>query len=260
MSYNYTVSGLSDSFYEVLKQSTKVMSTGDMVGMGMKQFLLIERGSPELFLGGKVPDVLFLGQDPTIVSPRHIPVVLDLANPAGQLHKYIFGKVCAGLNIHKSRVLAWNLVNRYFIDKPRKLAADSEVEADLNHRFPKLWGDKGDWKTVRFLYYYFAEFGKQELDYIVDKYVPLVLVSLGEPVFRVLRYAYALPQGTAMPENLADFCCKLTFRIRVGQEEMLWLALPHEPTGDRNPHYKRVLADELPGVGQHLAVELKSKA
>jgi len=102
----------------------------------MDQFMLIERGSPELFCGGKMADVLFLGQDPTIVSPRHIPVVLDPHNPDGRLYKYIFGKLCKDLNINKSNVLAWNLVNRYFTDKPRVPA--SQVESSLINSFPKL--------------------------------------------------------------------------------------------------------------------------
>jgi|GEM_PF-6948257 len=220
---------------------------------------MIERGSPELFRGGKSADLLFLGQDPTIVSPRHVPFVLDLGNPTGQLYKYMFGKVCKGLGIPKSRILAWNLVNRYFIDKPRKLAADPQVETHLIHRYSQLSGDKGDWNTVRFLYHYFAGFGKQELEYVVDKYSPRLLVSFGEPVFRVLRYAYALPQGVTMSENLADFCCDHSFTINVGDKELFWLALPHEPTGDRNPHYKKVLAEKLPVVRRQLAAELTGK-
>jgi hypothetical protein len=226
----------------------------------MQKFLLIERGSPELYRGGKVLDVLFLGQDPTIVSRRHIPVVLDLHNSNGQLSKYIFGKVCKNLGIAKSRVIAWNLVNRYFIDKPRILAVDPQVETELTNRFSHVNGAKNDWRTVRFLYYYFLEFGKQELEYIVNKYVPHLLISLGEPVFRVLRQAYALPQGVAIPENLADFCCERNSKISVGSKEVLWLALPHEPTGDRNPHYKKVLAEKLPVVGRSLADELGGNA
>lgn len=225
----------------------------------MQRFLLVERGSPELFSGGKAPGVLFLGQDPTIVSPRHIPVALDLRNPTGQLYKYIFGKICKNLSINRSRVLAWNLVNRYFIGKPRMLALDPEVEINLSNRYPKLNGAKNDWKTVRFLYYYFLEFGQQELEYIVDKYLPRLLISLGEPVYRVLRYAYALPRGLATPENLADFCCEYTFIITVGNKELLWLALPHEPTGDRNPHYKKVLTEKLPVIGRKLTDDLEDK-
>ena len=225
----------------------------------MQRFLLIERGSPELFKRGKAPDVLFLGQDPTIVSPRHIPVVLDLRNPTGQLYKYIFGTICKNLSINKSRVLAWNLVNRYFTAKPRILALDPEVELNLGNRYPKLGGAKNDWRTVRFLYYYFLEFGKQELEYIADKYSPKLLISLGEPVYRVLRYAYALPHGLAIPENLADFCCEYTYRIAIGNKELLWLALPHEPTGDNNPHYKKVLTEKVPVIGRALANELEDR-
>jgi hypothetical protein len=205
----------------------------------MRRFLLVERGSPELFSGGEAPDVLFLGQDPTIVSPRHISVALDLRNPTGQVYKYIFGKICKYLGISRSRVLAWNLVNRYFVGKPRVLALDPEVEINLRNRYPKLNGPRNDWRTVRFLYYYFLEFGQQELEYIVDKYSPRLLISLGEPVYRVLRYAYALPYGLVAPENLADFCCEYTFEVAAGGRDLFWLALPHEPTGDHNPHYKK---------------------
>ncbi len=222
----------------------------------MQSFLLTERGSPEVFRGGKTADVLFLGQDPTIVSARHIPVVLDLANHKGRLYKYMFGTVCGGLNITKNRVLAWNLVNRYFTDKPRKLAARAEVASDLGRRFPQLDGRNGDWTTVRFLYYYFSEFGQQELEYIVSKYSPKALISLGEPVFRVLRHAYALPQGVTIPDNLVDFCCEHVFTIDIDDVRLVWLALPHQPTGDRSPHYKTLLAEKLPVIGPQLMAEL----
>ena len=188
-----------------------------------------------------------------------MPVVLDLRNPNGQLSKYIFGKVCKNLGITKSRVIAWNLVNCYFIDKPRMLAVDPQVETSLINTFYQVDGAKNDWKTVRFLYHRFLEFGKQELEYVVNKYEPRLLVSLGEPVFRVLRHAYALPQRVVIPENLADFCCERSFSISVGNKAVLWLALPHEPTGDRNPHYKKVLAGKLPVVGRSLAAELEGR-
>ena len=221
----------------------------------MKQNLFIERGSPELFRGSKEADVLFLGQDPTIVSPRHIPFVLDLKNSSGQLSKYIFGKICKTLRFSRKRVLAWNLVNRYFIKKPSALADDPQVELYLLNRFPQMNGTKNDWKTVRFLNHYFIEFGKQELEYVVNKYQPWIVISLGEPVFRVLKYTYALPQRITMPENLAEFCCDRTFRIRIGETELVWLALPHEPTGDRNPHYQKVLLDKLPIIASMLQNE-----
>jgi len=214
----------------------------------MGKYLLVERGSPELFRGSKEADILFLGQDPTIVSPRHIPVVLDLNNSSGQLSKYIFGKICKTLSLSRRRVLAWNLVNRYFVKKPRDLADDLRVEPYLSDQYSQLNGNKNDWKTVRFLYHYFMEFGKEELEYVVSKYQPCILISLGEPVFRVLRYAYALPQNITIPENLADFCCDRIFEIKIGSNTLVWLALPHEPTGDRNPHYQKVLSEKLPVV------------
>ena len=220
--------------------------------INMQEYLLVERGSPELFRGSKTPDVLFLGQDPTIVSSRHIPVVLDLNNLPGQLSKYIFNNICKTLGFSKKRVLAWNLVNRYFTKKPRNLAHDIQIELYLRNKFLQLDGSRNDWKTVRFLYYYFIEFGKQELEYVINKYQPNIIISLGEPVFRVLRYVYALPQMTNIPENLAEFCCDRTFRIKIEEIALSWLALPHEPTGDRNPHYQKVLSDKLPIVANML--------
>jgi len=219
-----------------------------VLDIDMKKYLLVERGSPELFRGSKEADVLFLGQDPTIVSPRHIPVALDLENSSGPISKYIFGKICKYLGFSRRRVLAWNLVNRYLVKKPRALADDPQIEPRLSEQYSQLNGNKNDWKTVRFLYHYFIEFGKQELEYVVNKYQPRILISLGEPVFRVLRYAYALPQRISMPENLAEFCCDRTFKIKIGNIALVWLALPHEPTGDRNPHYQKVLSEKLPVV------------
>jgi len=220
--------------------------------ISMQEYLLIERGSPELFRGSKTADVLFLGQDPTIVSSRHISVVLDLNNLSGQLGKYIFHNICGTLGFSKERVLAWNLVNRYFTKKPRDLAHDIQTELYLRNKFLQLDGSKNDWKTVRFLYHYFIEFGKQELEYVIDKYQPNIIISLGEPVFRVLRHAYAIPQDITMPENLVEFCCDRIFKIIVGNNTLVWLALPHEPTGDRNPYYQKVLSDKLPIVANML--------
>jgi len=218
----------------------------------MQEYLLVERGIPELFRGSKMADVLFLGQDPTIVSSRHIPVVLDLNNLSGQLSKYIFNKICRTLGFSRKRVLAWNLVNRYFTKKPRGLAHDLRIELYLRNEFLQLDGSRNDWKTVRFLYHYFIEFGKQELEYVINKYQPNIIISLGEPVFRVLRYAYAIPQDITMPENLAELCCDTTFEISVGNNTLVWLALPHEPTGDRNPHYQKVLSNKLPMIASVL--------
>ncbi|GAH38678.1 unnamed protein product, partial [marine sediment metagenome] len=45
----------------------------------------------------------------------------------------------------------------------------------------------------------------------------------GEPVFRVLRYAYALPQNITIPENLADFCCDRIFE-NIDHSNMVQLA------------------------------------
>lgn len=47
--------------------------------------------------------------------------------------------------------------------------------------------------------------------------------------------------------------------ITVGNRELLWLALPHEPTGDRNAHYKKVLTEKLSVRGHTLANELEDK-
>ena len=224
-----------------------------MSELNMGNYLLVERANPELLRGSNEADVLFLGQDPTIVSPRHIPVALDLKNSSGKLSKYIFGKICKNLKINKRRVLAWNLVNRYFAKKPRILADEPLVEQYLHDQFPQMDGNKNDWKTVRFLYHYFVEFGKQEFEYIVRKYHPRTLISLGEPVFRVLRYAYALPQNITIPENLSEFCCEKTFRIQINNITLIWLALPHEPTGDHNPHYQKVLFEKLPMMANILS-------
>lgn len=224
--------------------------------MLMDELMLLERGSPELFRGGRTPDVLFLGQDPTIVSRRHISHVLDLSNSRGHLHKYVFGNICRRLSIPKRRIMAWNLVNRYFVDKPRTLAHNCVNQDRLREAFPEVNGRKGDWDTVRFLYSYFRELGKPELEYVVDKYSPRVLISLGEPVFRVLRHAYASPQGLSVPENLADFCCEEVHQLRVAGVTLLWLSLPHEPTGDHNPHYMRVLEEKLPSLRSIMATDL----
>lgn len=218
----------------------------------MQKYLVVERGSPELFRASKTADVLFLGQDPTIVSSRHIPVVLDLNNLSGQLSKYIFNNICRTLGFNKERVLAWNLVNRYFTKKPRDLAHDIQIELYLRNKFLQLDGSRNDWKTVRFLYHYFIEFGKQELEYVINKYQPNIIISLGEPVFRVLRHAYAIPQDITMPENLAEFCCDRIFKIIVGNNTLVWLALPHEPTGDCNTHYQKVLSNKLPMIASVL--------
>lgn len=150
----------------------------------------------------------------------------------------------------------WNLVNRYFIKKPRALAHAPRVEPYLLDRFPQMNGKKNDWKTVRFLHHYFIEFGKQELEYVVNKYQPRIIISLGEPVFRVMRYTYALPQRNTVPENLAEFCCDGTFKIKIGKIALAWLALPHEPTGDHNSYYQKVLLDKLPIIADGLQLDL----
>jgi len=42
-------------------------------------------------------------------------------------------------------------------------------------------------------------------------------------------------------------------------KELLWLAFPHEPTGDNNPHYKKVLTEKLPVIERALANELEDR-
>lgn len=121
-----------------------------------------------------------------------MPVVLDLRSPNGQLSKCVFGKVCRNSGITRSRVIAQNPVNCPFSDKRRMLPVDPQVETYRINRFYQVDGAKNDWETVRFVYHYFLESGKQELEYVVNRYERRLLVSLGEPVFRVLRHAYAL--------------------------------------------------------------------
>jgi len=64
----------------------------------------------------------------------------------------------------------------------------------------------------------------------------------------LLSTASALYYSTTYILNLADFCCDRIFEIKIGSNTLVWLALPHEPTGDRNPHYQKVLSEKLPVV------------
>ena len=223
-------------------------------------YFIRDYNGPEAYKIGSNPDVLILGQDPTIDTHTRFDIALGLGLSTAStgkesinLQNYIFGDILSQLRIDRSRIIATNLVNLYYYDVPNKKIAKAyqrlileiaERESiDISQYPDRMNGailhalnfkakTQGDFERLLSL---------QSIDH---------LITLGEPVFQVLRERYGLELPTkikAVLENLG----REPNVVGICGKKVSLLPLPHifNKNNARWKFYARFLQEKLP----HLA-------
>jgi len=223
-------------------------------------YFIRDYDGPKPYQIGSNPDVLILGQDPTIDTHTRFDIALGLGlSPAStgkesiNLQDYIFGDILSPLGINRSRVIATNLVNLYYYDVPnRKIAKEyqhlileiAERESIDISQYPDRTNGailhalnfkaktQGDFERLLSL---------QSIDH---------MITLGEPVFQVIRERYKLElpiKIQAVLENLS----REPNVVGICGKRVSLLPLPHifDKNNARWKFYARFLQEKLP----HLA-------
>lgn len=93
-------------------------------------YFIRDYNGPELYQPGDNPDVMILGQDPTIDRTTRFSTALGLGTSKSspgrespRLKNYLLNKVLIPLSINKPRIMVTNLVNLYYCDVPNSKIA-----------------------------------------------------------------------------------------------------------------------------------------
>ncbi len=221
-------------------------------------YFIRDYDGPRPYQPGSDPDVLILGQDPTVDRHRRFSVVLgfertpdSLDSESTNLQRYIRDRILAQLGVDEKRIIATNLINAYYSDVPNKRIA--KAYRDLITGTAKLKGievgqypDKSNGALLHAINF---ECGyRADLERVMT--IPSIrhLITLGEPVFQVLRERYGLvdlaPKIRSVLTQVSD---KPPRAVLAGSEVSL-LPLPHifNVNNQRWKFYDDFLHDRLP--------------
>jgi len=220
-------------------------------------YFIRDYDGPEPYRGGSSPDVLILGQDPTVDQNTRFARVLGLEpsessseRESSPLQNYIFNKILAPLGINRTRIIATNLVNLYYYDVPnRKIAKRYQ---DLIVNTAKREGiDVGKYpnKTNGAILHALNFKARTQRDFEEILKLPSIchLITLGEPVFQVLMERYNLDLPPKIKEVLQTLSDKPPI-IHIGNREVSLLPLPHifYENSPRWHFYTRFIDENLP--------------
>ena len=165
-------------------------------------YFIRDYDGPRPYQIGSNPGVLILGQDPTIDTHTRFDTVLGLALSSGSasresmhLQNYILGDILSPLGIDRNRIIATNLVNLYYFDVPnRKIAKEyqrlildtAEREGIDTRQYP----DKTNGAILHALNFKAQTQG--DFEKLMGSQPIAHMITLGEPVFQVLRERYRL--------------------------------------------------------------------
>ena len=222
-------------------------------------YFIRDYNGPETYQIGSNPDVLILGQDPTIDTHTRFGIALGLGASTSStskesinLQNYIFGDILSPLGIDRSRIIATNLVNLYYYDVPnreiaktyrRLILETAEREGIDISQYPNKTNG-GILHSLNFKAKTQGDFerllGLQSIEH---------LITLGEPVFQVLRERYGLELPTkikAVLENLG----RGPDLVRICGKRVSLLPLPHifNKNNANWKFYTRFLQEKLPAL------------
>lgn len=191
---------------------------------------------PEIYQISDNPDVMILGQDPTIDGETRFAKALGLGpsesssgRESPRLKNYIFNKILSPLGIDRSRIIATNLVNAYYFDVPNSkiaptyreviIAAAKENGIDIE-KYPKN-------TNGAILHALNFTLGTSRcFEELLNLSSIKHLITLGEPVFQVLRERYELD----LPAKIRAVLKSLNERppiVHIGNKQVSILPLPH---------------------------------
>lgn len=220
-------------------------------------YFIRDYDGPEPYQPGTNPDVLILGQDPTVDKYRRFATALGFQKlqtshdeESRNLQNYIRNRILKPLGINEVRILATNLVNLYYYDIPNKKIA--KTYQNLIVRTAKKEGidveqytDKTNGAILHALN--FKARTQQDFEKQLNRPSIRHLITLGEPVFQVLRERYNLD----LPIKIKDVLKSVTYKppiAHIDSKEVTLLPLPHI-FNENNPRwkfYKQFLIEDLP--------------
>jgi len=220
-------------------------------------YFIRDYNGPKSYQVGTNPDVLVLGQDPTINRSTRFETVLGLGASVSSsdrqsvnLQNYIFGKILSPLGIDKSRITATNLVNLHYYDIPNGKIAKTYKDLILSMAEKEgidvaQYPDKTNGAILHALN--FKAKTQQDFEDILGLSSIRHLITLGEPVFQVLKERYNLELDAKIKDVLAliDDRPKV---VEIAGKEISFLPLPHifNENNSRWKFYKLFLRDNLP--------------
>ena len=201
---------------------------------------------PKPYKPGSAPDVLILGQDPTVDRYRRFDTVLGLEKFGGcggteskPLQRYIKDRILQSLGIDESRIIATNLINAYYHDIPNKKIAKL-YEEQITKAAKKIginvdkYPGKANGAILHALNFEYAT--RKELEHTLRSFPINHIITLGEPVYQVLRERYCLDLAPKIKDTLSSIAGKAP-QVLIGQKQMTLLPLPHIFNGN-NPRWK----------------------
>ena len=201
---------------------------------------------PKPYRPGSAPDVLILGQDPTVDQHRRFDTVLGLEKfgsceetESKPLQRYIKGRILQPLGIDESRIMATNLINAYYHDVPNKKIAKL-YKKQITRAAKKIgidvdkYPEKANGAILHALNFEYA--ARKELELTLRNFPINHIITLGEPVYQVLRERYCLDLAPKIKDALRSIEGKPP-QVLVGQKEITLLPLPHI-FNENNPKWK----------------------
>lgn len=219
-------------------------------------YFIRDYNGPQIYKPSDNPDVMILGQDPTIDQITRFSKALglgtsksSLGRESPRLKNYLFNKVLIPLGIDKSRIMATNLVNLYYCDIPnsriapiyRKLIIATAKEKGI---VVKEYPNKTNGAILHALN--FELWTRRNFEELLN--IPSIkhLITLGEPVFQVLRERYKLnlqPKIKAVLELIDD----RPPLVNVAGKQVSLLPLPHifREKYEKWQFYRKFLSEDL---------------
>lgn len=200
---------------------------------------------------------MILGQDPTIDQKTRFAKALGLGpsesssgRESPRLKNYLFNKVLSPLCIDSSRIMATNLINVYYYDVPnRKIAPIYKkliiATAKENGIDVEKYPDKTNGAILHALNFKLGT--SRNFEELLNLPSIKHLITLGEPVFQVLRERYKLD----LPSKIKAVLESLNERppiVHIGSKQVSILPLPHifREGNQQWQFYKNFLRKDLP--------------
>lgn len=166
------------------------------------------------------------------------------------LQKYIKHRILLPLGIDESRIIATNLINAYYHDVPnRKIAKNYEdqiiraakkIGININ-----MYPDRANGAILHALN--FESLARRKLEMTLKRYPIKHIITLGEPVYQVLRERYGLDSAPKIKDILRSIVRNPPV-VLIWQKKLSLLPLPHifNENSPKWKFYKDFLDKHLP--------------
>jgi len=222
-------------------------------------YFIRDYDGPRPYQIGSNPDVLILGQDPTIDTHTRFDIVLGLGLSTAStgkesinLQNYIFDDILSPLGIDRSRIIATNLVNLYYYDVPnreiakayrRLILETAEREGIDINQYP----DRTNGAILHALNFKAKTQG--DFERLLSLQSINHMITLGEPVFQVIRERYRLELPMKIQAVLEDVGGEPK-AVDICGKRISLLPLPHvfNKNDTKWKFYVRFLQEKLPAL------------